>query len=147
MVARTRNNGTMTEAAYFGKIRSVLRQGFRYWKPLRQCKADARREYTGDNKRQKWEYQCNDCKEWFTGKQVQVDHITPVGSLRSLDDLPAFVYRLTVEEGYQILCKLISLTQTKKTIMDSKRQIATRDHLAIMPCLLWISSISMFITR
>ena len=105
MVERTRNNGTMTEAGYFGKLRGVLRQGFRYWKPIQQAKMDARRTYHGSNKRQKWEYQCNDCGGWFTGKEVQVDHITPVGRLKTLEDLPAFVYRLTVEEGYQVMCK------------------------------------------
>ena len=102
---KTRNANTMTEAAYFGMLRSVLRRGFRYWKPIQQTKVNARRPYKGENKRQKWQYECAACGEWFKDKDVQVDHIHPVGSLRCLDDLAGFVERLTVEDGYQVLCK------------------------------------------
>jgi hypothetical protein len=105
MVEKTRNAGTMSEAAYYGKIRSVLRQGFRYWKPAQEAKKMVRRKYEGDNKRQKWEYQCATCEEWFTGKETQIDHIVPVGSLRSLGDIPHFIDRLTPESGFQCLCK------------------------------------------
>lgn len=95
----------MTEAAYFGMLRSGLRRIFRYWKPLQQAKNNARAKYDGPNKRQKWTYQCATCLKRFKGSEVQVDHITPVGSLKSLEDLPAFVAALTAEEGYQVLCK------------------------------------------
>jgi 5-methylcytosine-specific restriction endonuclease McrA len=95
----------MTEAAYWGMVRSVLRRGFRYWKPLQQARMNARRPYRGENKRQKWQYECNHCGGMFKGTEVQVDHIEPVGSLRCLEDLPSFVEKLTAEDGYQVLCK------------------------------------------
>ena len=64
-VPRTRNAGTMTEAAFWSMIRSALRQKSRWWKPVSQCKQESKRAYKGKNKRQKWEYQCNKCKNWF----------------------------------------------------------------------------------
>ena len=52
-----------------------------------------------------YEYQCAECKEWFTDKEIQKDHIIPAGSLKSGDDLKGFLERLTPEEGFQMLCK------------------------------------------
>ena len=104
-VKKTRNCNTMTEAAYFGMLRSVLRRGFRYWKPIQRTKLAARIVYNGENKRRKWSYICAKCGGEFDAKGVQVDHIKPVGSLRSLEDLPQFVANLTQEDGYQVLCK------------------------------------------
>jgi 5-methylcytosine-specific restriction endonuclease McrA len=121
MAEKTRNNNTMTESAYMSMIRSVLRRGFRYWKPLQACKTASRLPYTGDNKQQKWTYRCNKCGEWFMGKEVQVDHIYPVGSLKSLDDLADFVENLTAEgfngdgsSNYQTLCKPCHKVKTKR---------------------------------
>lgn len=105
MSIKTRNAGTLTESAYWSMIRSILRKGTRYWKPILNAKLDARRKYKGTNKRQKWEYQCNICKKWFMEKETQIDHIIPVGSLKCSDDLKGFIERLTPEEGFQLLCK------------------------------------------
>lgn len=71
---------------------------------MQQAKIDSRRKNQSDNKRLKWEFQCNSCKEWFPDKETQVDHIVPVGSLRCSEDLAGFVERLTPEDGFQILC-------------------------------------------
>lgn len=102
---KPRNNGTMTESAFWGFIRSSLRKASMYWKPLQQCKLEARRAFKGSG-RQKWEYQCNECKKWFMEKNIQVDHIVDAGSLKSGDDLKSFVERCFVEAGgYQVLCK------------------------------------------
>ena len=85
-VEKTRNNGTMSESQYWGTVRSALRRQFRYWKPAIQCKIQARRKYKGENRRQKWEVQCKQCHQWFKDKDVQIDHIVPVGSLNLLSD-------------------------------------------------------------
>lgn len=114
---KTRNAGTLTEAAYWAKVRSILRRGFRYWKPIINTKLEARREYKGEEKRRKWEYQCAECKQWFPEKEVEVDHQIPVGSLKSGKDLEGFLERLTAEGGYQLLCKPCHL---KKTIRERK---------------------------
>lgn len=102
---KTRNAGTMTESAFWGFIRSALRQKSRWWKPITECKAKARRPYSGPLKRQKYEYQCNSCKKWYPEKQINVDHICPAGSLNSAQDLPGFVERLFCEvDNLQVLC-------------------------------------------
>lgn len=105
LVNKTRNAGTMSEAAFWSFIRSALRQKSRWWKPIAMCKANARREYKGVNKRQKYEYQCNKCKKWFPDKKINIDHIIPAGSLNCANDLPQFVERLFCEvENLQVLC-------------------------------------------
>ena len=115
-VARTRNAGTMTESAFWSFIRSALRQKSRWWKPITQCKLAAKRAYKGPFKRQKFEYQCNKCKNWFPDKKINVDHIHPAGSLNCANDLPEFVERLFVEaEGLQLLC---SNCHDKKTAKE-----------------------------
>lgn len=102
---KPRNAGTMTESAFWGFIRAGLRQKSRWWKPVSLCKQNARRNYKGPNKRQKYEYQCNYCKKWFADKNINVDHITPAGTLTCANDLPGFVERLFCEvEGLQVLC-------------------------------------------
>ena len=103
---KPRNNGTMTESGFWGFIRSALRQKSRWWKPILECKRLNRRPYKGSNKRQKWEVQCNICKGWFMDKNINVDHIIPVGTLKSAADLPLFVENLFCEiDNLQCACK------------------------------------------
>ena len=118
-VVRTRNAGTMTESAFWSFIRSALRNKSMWWKPILQCKLSAKRIYKGPNKRQKFEYQCNKCKNWFPEKKVQVDHIIPAGSLNCAADLPGFVERLFCEkENLQVLC---SGCHDEKTKIEKKK--------------------------
>lgn len=114
-VPKTRNNGTMTEAAFWAFIRSALRNKSRYWKPITQTKMNARRAYSGPNKRQKFEYQCNHCKKWFAEKDINVDHIIPAGTLTCANDLPGFVERLFCEvKNLQVLCTECHNVKTQK---------------------------------
>ena len=115
-VERTRAGNEWSESGFWGFVRSGLRQMSRRWPPLaRQAINAARRKYTGENKRQKWEYQCATCKAWRNRKQVEVDHIVPCGSLRSLDDLPGFVERLFCEpDGLRVLCDTCHALRTRK---------------------------------
>jgi 5-methylcytosine-specific restriction endonuclease McrA len=105
-VPKTKNAGTMTESAFWSFIRSALRQKSRWWKPIGEAKAKAKRSYKGPIKRQKFEYQCAECLQWFPDKKINVDHITPAGTLRCADDLPGFVERLFCEvDNLQVLCE------------------------------------------
>lgn len=113
-VVKPRNAGTMTESAFWSFIRSGLRQKSRWWKPITECKLKAKRAYKGPNKRQKFEYQCNQCKGWFPEKQINVDHIEPAGSLNCAADLPGFVERLFCEQdNLQVLCEACHDIKTK----------------------------------
>lgn len=114
-VPKTRNNGTLTESAFWAFIRSALRNKSRYWKPITQTKMNARRPYSGPNKRQKFEYQCNHCKKWFAEKVINVDHIIPAGTLTCANDLPGFVERLFCEtDNLQVLCESCHNIKTQK---------------------------------
>lgn len=105
-VQKTRADGTWTEASFWGFIRSGLRSMSRRWPPRRNALTAARRHYRGENKRQKWEFLCSACEGWFKATEVQVDHIEPVGSLLSWDDVAGFAKRLFVEkEGLRVLCQ------------------------------------------
>ena len=112
---KTRNSGTMTESAFWSFIRSALRQKSRWWKPITECKLKARRTYKGPNKRQKFEYQCKKCKQWFAEKNINVDHIQPAGSLNCAEDLPGFINRLFCEiDNLQVLCEPCHNVKTKQ---------------------------------
>jgi 5-methylcytosine-specific restriction endonuclease McrA len=118
LIPKTRNAGTMSEAAFWSFIRSALRQKSRWWKPIAVCKMNARRLYKGTNKRQKYEYQCNKCKKWYAEKEINVDHIIPAGSLNCADDLPQFVERLFCEkDNLQVLC---TGCHDKKTLKEKQ---------------------------
>lgn len=122
-VVKNRNGGTMSESAFWAFIRSGLRQKSRWWKPISQCKLNARRPYKGPLKRQKFEYQCNSCKKWFPEKQINVDHIIPAGELNCANDLPGFVERLFCEvDKLQCLCKPC---HDKKTLEEKQSKKKT----------------------
>lgn len=118
---RTRNAGTMTEAMFWTMIRSALRHRSRFWKPIALAKQKAKRKYKGPNRRQKVEYQCNECKNWFPDKMVSVDHIEPAGRLQCFNDIAGFVERLFCEvEGLQVLCDTCHDRKTKNEKENTK---------------------------
>ncbi len=115
MVARTRNGGTWTESEYWTRICNALRKTFAAWKPMQEALKAARRpSQRADRPLLKFEYRCAHCGAWFPLKEagsegkklVHVDHITPAGRMRSFDDLPGWIARLTEEDPakYQVLC-------------------------------------------
>ena len=56
--------------------------------------------------RQKWAYECAMCNKKFAQKQVEVDHIEPVGSLNNYRQLSGFVRRLFVsKDKLRVVCK------------------------------------------
>lgn len=99
------NAGTMSNAAFFGWLRSRLRKMSQMWKPIQQVKREARILYKGDNKRRKFSFVCNKCKNAVSDKECAVHHIIPAGSLKSFEDIAGFCERLFVEkEGLELLC-------------------------------------------
>jgi hypothetical protein len=115
-VARTRNGGKLTEAAYWGKVRGALRKTFAAWEPANQAMKNARRPYVGPNKRQKFEVLCAGCGCYFPMKEIQKDHVEAAGSLKCPEDLPGFLQRLTPEDpaAFQMICTSCHASKTKK---------------------------------
>ena len=119
-VPKTRAGGKWTEAAFWGFLRSGLRQMSRRWPPLVELVNAVRRPSQSANKRQKWEYQCAECRGWFPRKGVEVDHVEPCGSLRSLQDIAGFVERLFCEpEGLRVLCEGCHAARTRAVVIET----------------------------
>lgn len=113
-VPRTRAGGEWTEAAFWGFIRSGLRQLSRRWPPIvRQIFVGKRRMSQSANKRLKWEFQCEQCGGWFPRKAIEVDHVEPCGQLRSFEDVAVFSERLFCEaEKLRLYC--VTCNQKRK---------------------------------
>lgn len=104
-----------SEAKFFGFLRSALRSASSKWPPKYTVLLNARRPSQSENKRLKWEFRCAACGQWFPQKEVSVDHIVPVGTLRSWDDVAPFCQRLFVgEDGLQVLCTADHHTKTQQ---------------------------------
>ena len=106
---RTRNANTMTEAEYWGRVRSALRKAFAYWRPAQEAVklAECGTRTNPTTGRQKKIYRCAICGRADFREELQVDHIEPCGSLRSSSDVVSFLERLTCEDAgkYQLLHK------------------------------------------
>lgn len=120
----TRNAGTLTETEYFSKIRSALRNAFRYWKPMMLALEKASRPSQSSNKRIKKEYQCAKCLKWRKRADIQIDHIEECGSLRVYEDIVPFIKRLTKEDinCYQLLCADTCHKIKTKKYLKTKRE-------------------------
>ena len=105
-----------SDAKFWSFVRSGLRRKWIMWPPRFEALKKARRPIIG--KRHKWEVKCSKCKKWCLQKNVQVDHIVPVGTLKSYSHLDSFVRKLFVPvEKLRILCKTCHL---KKTLEERK---------------------------
>jgi hypothetical protein len=113
---KPRNAGTMTESAFWGMIRSTLRNKSRWWKPRTLALESVRRPYTGSNKRAKWEFKCSVCNKYYMQKEMEVHHLQEVGTLKCANDLPQFVENLFTETGWACLCKQCHLKEHKKLL-------------------------------
>lgn len=125
-VERTRNAGKWTEAMYWQRVRSALRNAFRWWGPAKLALDMASRPYTGTSKRIKREYQCAHCNQWFDRKDVEIDHSTECGSLSSYEDIAVFLQRLTPEDpnAFQVLCKDKCHKKKTKAYHENKKKAA-----------------------
>ena len=115
---RTRNANTMTEAAYWGKVRSALRKAFAYWKPAQAAvkAAECGTMTNPETGRQKNVYRCAACGVADFREAMQIDHVDPCGPLRSSDDVVRFLERLTCEDSskFQLLHKTCHQEKTNR---------------------------------
>ena len=119
---KTHASGTMTEAGFWGFIRRNLRRASLKWQPKRDAEIDCRREAVNPvHPRQKWEYQCSICDDWFPRKECELDHKIPAGSLKCAGDLPLFVTRLFCEkDGFSMRCKTCHAAKTQQVAKRKK---------------------------
>ncbi len=112
---KNKAGNTRTSARYFGFIRSALRRAWTRYPVRYQALDMAKQPYKGKDKRTKWVYKCASCKKLFKSTEVQVDHITPAGTLKTYSDLPKFVKNLFCEaDNLQVLCKTCHNVKTKE---------------------------------
>ena len=116
LLPRVRGAGLYTESQFWSFIREGLREKHQRWKPRSEAIKLATRRHKTDKRRV--EVRCALCKKWWGRREVHADHTTPVGSLKTYDDLPGFVERLFCEvEGYRVLCK-----GCHKNVTDQQRR-------------------------
>lgn len=104
MVERKYNGGAWTEGRFDSFVTSALRSASRRWPPKFQCLNDAKTEKKINIKtgRMAQHYRCALCNEEFTAKDMNVDHIKPIG--RGLD-WNEFINRLYCEtSNLQAVC-------------------------------------------
>ena len=111
----------VTEAAFFGKIRSMLRKEWRHSQPYRDALKRARKPYVGTGRR-KFVIECERCNDkYFLQERIQVEsaskgkmkdvlaytvhHINEAGRLNNFNDLSKFAERLfcSIDE-LEIVC-------------------------------------------
>lgn len=89
----------------FNVIRSMLRRAWSRDPERYAVLNNNKRVYKGPNKRQKVEYKCNMCLNYFKGSDITVDHIIACGSFKCDADWNTFVPRLfCLRDGLQLLC-------------------------------------------
>jgi len=88
----------------FNWVKSHIERLSYKWPARSKATAAARRKSTLTDKRIKWEYQCNHCKDWFKGKDVQLDHVVPKGRYCP-ETFFVWLERLFCDvAGFQVLC-------------------------------------------
>ena len=110
--SREYNAGQWTKARYTSFITSILRSGSRRWPPKYTAlnKAKTEKKINVSSGRMAQHFKCAKCLEDFPAKEVQVDHIKPMGFDRTWDD---FINELYCEaKNLQILCKACHKVKT-----------------------------------
>lgn len=112
------NGGKWTKGRFDAWVTSLLRGGSRRWGPKYECLNAAKTEKKVNSKtgRIAQHYRCACCQNEFTQKDIQVDHITPIGTGLTWDE---FIDGLFCEiENLQVLC--ISC-HAKKTALERSK--------------------------
>jgi len=100
-----------TTARHWTFIRSNIRKMWMKWPPQLELKKEGRRTLTKEEQkergvRHKFENTCVVCKEWFQDKFLEIDHITPTGSLKSYKEAGEFIEKLLVgKDKLRRVCK------------------------------------------
>lgn len=101
------NGGEWTQARFNSFVKSALRSASVRWPPRYQVLSEA---YVGTRtnpktNRQAKHYKCAQCLYDFVGKDVQVNHKTPVVPLQGFDSWDGVVSRMFCEKsGLEVVC-------------------------------------------
>jgi len=128
MKEKTRNGKRWTEARYRSFITSALRGAFRRWAvKFDVLKASFTSVKTNrQTGRKAQHYRCSKCAKDFPQKQVQVDHIVPIGRDLSWDE---FIEKLFCErDNLQVLCKTCHKEKTKSENKIYQLDISAGDY-------------------
>ena len=105
-------NGLMTKASFFSFIRSTLRLKWMRSDPARK-EALKKVSVGSDN------YYCKTCKKLYSKKNVEVNHIEPVGSFNEFSQFEEFYNRLFCSvEKLEVLCKECHKKETEKQKLE-----------------------------
>ena len=111
---KERCGGRWTEARFRGFVTSALRNATRRWPPkydrIKESFVGVRlNKKTG---RKSKHYRCAVCEEAFPQRNVQVDHIVPIGTCLTWDE---YIEKLFCEkENLQVVCKPCHKKKTKE---------------------------------
>jgi len=97
-----------TTARFYAFLRSSLRQAWNKYPPKYEALKSAEIGRIRNKKTGKLckHYKCAECGGIFPAKDVQVDHIVDVGTLKSFDDLKGFAERMFCSsKGLRVLCR------------------------------------------
>ena len=108
---KTRNAGTMTDAAFRSWVRSQLRRMSLRWRPISEKRGEGQRP-ANDADKKRWGKlirvvnTCEGCGAWVPKSRLEIDHIVPCGSITDIErDLGPFVMRMLCEkDGLRRLC-------------------------------------------
>lgn len=120
LLSRKYNGGKWSEGRFNSFVTSLLRSGSRRWEPKYSVLNEAKTEKKINSKtgRLAQHYQCNCCKQHFPAKDVQVDHIIPIGREKSWDE---FIDGLFCEkDNLQVLCTTCHSAKTKLERTNAK---------------------------
>lgn len=111
---RLYNNGDWTEGRFNSFVTSILRGGSRKWPAKYQCLNEAKTEKKTNTAtgRVAQHFKCNSCREDFPQKQVEVDHIIPIGTEKTWDEFITGLY--CEKDNLQVLCKPCHKLKTKR---------------------------------
>lgn len=99
-----------TTARFNAFITSALRSAWNRWPVKYEILKQGRRSVAG--KKWKWEHQCASCGGWFQQKEIDIDHIDPIGSCKTWDET---IERMFVGiDKLQKLCKQCHSIKTKE---------------------------------
>lgn len=116
---REYNGGLWTEGRFNSFVTSILRSGSRRWGPKYQTLNDSKTEKKTNPKtgRVAQHFMCAACGKDFPQREVQIDHIIPIGFDKTWDE---FINGLYCEsDNLQVVC---IQCHKKKTLTENKNK-------------------------